>query len=125
MTTFYIKVRTTNDVEGWHNSLHNHAGQKYSFNGLNMYLVLDVLYCESVQVDKNVARMRQGQKLRRVNKTYKALNTKLFSLWKQHAKSVITTEKLLSECAECYTSVNASKYAKSPDDDRELELESQ
>ena len=52
MTTFYIKVRTTNDVEGWHNSLHNHAGQKYSFNGLNMHLVLDVLYCESVQVDE-------------------------------------------------------------------------
>ena len=25
-----LQVRTTNDVEGWHNQLYNHAGQKFT-----------------------------------------------------------------------------------------------
>ncbi len=30
----YICMVTKNYVEGWHNNLHNHAGQKYSYNAL-------------------------------------------------------------------------------------------
>ena len=55
------------------------VGTTAAGNCINMFFFLNVFYCESVQADKNVARMGQGQKHRRVNKKYKALNTKLFS----------------------------------------------
>jgi hypothetical protein len=116
-------VRTTNDVEGWYSHLHNHAGQKYSFNGLNMYLVLDVLYCEAVHVDKNTVKLRQGQKLRRETKAFKMLNRKLKRLWKLHHLSQLTTEDLLTNCAEMYTKYNTKRYTSNADDERECELE--
>ncbi|EFX60941.1 hypothetical protein DAPPUDRAFT_122704, partial [Daphnia pulex] len=117
------KVRTTNDVEGWHNHLHNHAGQKYSYNGLNMYLLFDVLNLEALQVDKNAAKLLQGHKLRRERKSFMELNSNLKELWRRHATSELSTKNLLSECANMYTKYNTVRYAASLDDDRECELE--
>ncbi len=39
------------------------------------------------------------------------------------AKSEIDIEKLLIECADMYRNMNATRYTKSADDDRECELE--
>ena len=120
----YLQMRTTNDVEGWHNNLHNHAGQKYNYNGLNLYLVLDVLYCEALQVEKTAAKLLQGQKRIRTQRlSYRILNRKLFTAWKKHSQLDMDTEQLLNECAAKYTNMNAKSYRKSADDDRELELE--
>ena len=44
------------------------------YNGLNLYLTFDVLYCEALQVDKNAARLQQGQKIRVQRKTFKLLH---------------------------------------------------
>ena len=96
----YLQMRTTNDVEGWHNNLHNHAGQKYNYNGLNLYLVLDVLYCEALQVEKTAAKLLQGQKRIRTQRlSYRILNRKLFTAWKKHSQLDMDTEQLLNECA--------------------------
>ena len=96
----YLQVRTTNDVEGWHNNLHNHASQKYNYNGLNLYLVLDVLYCEALQVEKTAAKLLQGQKRIRTQRlSYRILNRKLFTAWKKHSQLDMDTEQLLNECA--------------------------
>ena len=120
----YLQVRTTNDVEGWHNNLHNHASQKYNYNGLNLYLVLDVLYCEALQVEKTAAKLLQGQKRIRTQRlSYRILNRKLFTAWKKHSQLDMDTEQLLNECAAMCTNMNAKSYRKSADDDRELELE--
>jgi hypothetical protein len=46
-----------------------------------MYLVLDVLCCEALQVEKNARKVMQGQKgIRRERKRYKILNSKLQKL---------------------------------------------
>ncbi len=88
-----------------------------------MYLVLDVLYCEAVLVDKNTVKLRQGQKLRRETKAFKMLNRKLKRLWKLHHLSQLTTEDLLTNCAEMYTKYNTKRYTSNADDERECELE--
>jgi hypothetical protein len=68
----------------------------------------------------------QGQKgIRRERKTYKILNRKLQTLWHAHAKSLIDTAKLLTECAVMYTKMNATRYTNNIDDDREFELEAE
>ena len=65
------QVQTTNDVEVWTNQLHNYAGQKYSYNGLNMYLLFDVLNSEALQVVKNAPKLLQGHELRKERKTFR------------------------------------------------------
>jgi hypothetical protein len=119
----HLKVWTTNDVEGWHNRLHVYAGQKFSFNGINLYLLLDVFHAEAIKVDKKSHQFQQGKKIRKPRKTLKILNAKLFTLWDQHTTSKVTTEKLLTECAEMYTSSNTTKDGPTDDDYREVELE--
>ena len=66
-------MRTTNDVEGWHTHLANHAGLSISSKGLNLYILLEVLYEEAIQVDIYTKMLEQGQQLRRQRKTFKEL----------------------------------------------------
>jgi hypothetical protein len=65
----------------------------------------------------------QGHKLRRERKTYTALNEKLFKLWEDHRKNVISSESLLLSCAKLYSDFNFKKIKPHPDDDRCCELE--
>jgi hypothetical protein len=69
--------------------------------------------------------LEQGKKLRRERKTLRDLNTKLFSFWNDYSNSVISTEELLEKCAEISTNFNASKFVKTVDDVRLLELETE
>jgi hypothetical protein len=85
-------VRTTNDVEGWHTHLANHAGLSISSKGLNLYILLEVLYEEAIQVDIYTKMLEQGQQLRRQRKTFKELNLKLFGLWNDYSKQKITVK---------------------------------
>jgi hypothetical protein len=109
-------------VEGWHSHLANHACLKKSSRGLNLYTLLEVLYEEVIQVDMYTRMLEQGKKLRRERKTLRDLNTKLFSFWNDYSNSVISTEELLEKCAEISTNFNASKFVKTVDDVRLLEL---
>jgi hypothetical protein len=69
--------------------------------------------------------LEQRQKLRRERKTFRDLNAKIFSFWNDYSNSVISTEELLEKCAEIYTNFNASKFVKTVDDFRLLELETE
>ena len=112
-------------MEGWHSHLANHACLKKSSRGLNLYTLLEVLYEEVIQVDMYTRMLEQGKKLRRERKTLRDLNTKLFPFWNDYSNSVISTEELLEKCAEISTNFNASKFVKTVDDFRLLELETE
>ena len=118
-------MRTTNDVEGWHTHLANHARLSISSKGLNLYILLEVLYEEAIQVDIYTKMLEQGHQLRRQRKTFKELNLKLFGLWNDYSKQKIKTAELLEQCADIYTRFNAIKYAKTVNDARLFELETE
>lgn len=116
------KIRTNNDVEGWHTRLNVHCGNRRR-NGLPLYLLIDVLFKESQISEMYKEMLLQGHKLRRERKTYTALNEKLFKLWEDHRKNVISSESLLLSCAKLYSDFNLKKIKPHPDDDRCCELE--
>ncbi|EFX78707.1 hypothetical protein DAPPUDRAFT_105073 [Daphnia pulex] len=118
-------VRTTNDVEGWHTHLANHACLKISSRGLNLYTLLEVLYDDAIKVDMYTRMLEEGHILRKERKTFRVKVAKLFSFWNDYSNSVISTEELLEKCAEIYTNFNASKFVKTVDDFRLLELETE
>ncbi|EFX61650.1 hypothetical protein DAPPUDRAFT_338577 [Daphnia pulex] len=124
-SVFMQEVRTTNDVEGWHTHLANHAGLRISSRGLNLYILLEVLNEEAVQVDLYTKMLEQGQSLRRQRKTYRELNEKLFKFWDDYNKQHLTSKELLEKCANIYTHFNAIKYAKTANDARVTEIETE
>ena len=93
-------------VEGWHTQLAAHAGQRSCAFGLNLYLLLDVLYEEAVRVDIATHMLQQGQNMRRERKTFKILNEALFGLWAQHSERIINSSQLLAKVAVSYTSAD-------------------
>ena len=108
--------------EGWHTRLNLHCGLRRR-NGLPLYILIEVLYKESLISDMYKEMLLQGHKLRRQRKAYTVLNAKLFGLWNDHQENIISTESLLLQCAEVYTNFNARKFKPNPDDVRECELE--
>lgn len=74
----HLKVWTTNDVEGWHNRLHAYAGQKFSFNGIDLYLLLDVLHAEAIEVDKKSHQFQQGKKNQKTKKDFEDIEFQTF-----------------------------------------------
>lgn len=110
-------------MEEWHTHLANHACLKKSSRGINLYTILEVLYEEALQVEMCARMLEQGHKLRRERKTFRDLNTNLFSFSNYYSNSFISNEQLLDKCAEIYTKFKASKLVKTLDDVRLLELE--
>ncbi|EFX63123.1 hypothetical protein DAPPUDRAFT_335907 [Daphnia pulex] len=108
-SVFMQEVRTTNDVEVWHTHLANHADLRIYSRGLNLYILLEVLNEEAVQVDLYTKMLEQGQSLRRQRKTYRELNEKLFKFWDDYNKQHLTSKELLGKCANIYTHFNAIK----------------
>jgi hypothetical protein len=54
---------------------------RVSLRGLNLYILLEVLCEEAVQVDLCTKMLEQGQILQRQEKTFRELCEKLFKLW--------------------------------------------
>ena len=118
----YRRIRTNNDVEGWHTRLNLHCGRQHG-KGLPLYMVIDVLAKESVFVELYEEMLLQNHSLRARKRTYTALNAKLFSLWEQQQASTISTKDLLLQCAKLYSDLNLSKFTNNADDVHECELE--
>jgi len=119
----YRRIRTNNDVEGWHTRLNVHCGRRQHGKGLPLYIVIVVLAKEAVLVELYEEMLLQNHCSRAKRKTYVALNSKFFSLWEQHQNNSLSTKNLLSQCAQLYTDFNSSKFTKNADDDRLCELE--
>ena len=91
-------VRTNNDVEGWHHRLNRKAGG----NGLNMYLLFQLLHQEAEIVDLNI-RLLSDRKVRRSQrKSTVRAQVKLNKYWQQYEDGTISVSRLLSACARLY-----------------------
>lgn len=119
----YRKLRTNNDVEGWHTRVNVHCGRRQHGKGLPLYMLIDVLAKEAQLVELYEEMLLQNHRLRVKRKTYASLNSKLFSLWDDHQKSNLNTKTLLFNCAKLYSDFNSCKFSKNADDLREVELE--
>jgi hypothetical protein len=76
-------------------------------------------------VDLYTKMLEQGQSLRRQRKTYRELNEKLFKFWDDYNKQHLTSKDFLEKCANIYTHFNAIKYAKTANDARVTEIETE
>ncbi len=119
----YRKLRTNNDVEGWHTRLNVHCGRRQHGNGLPLYMLIDVLAKEAQLIELYEEMLIQHHTLRVKRKTYMLLNTKLFSLWDDHQNNCMNSKSLLSNCAKLYSVFNSFKFKKNADDNRECESE--
>ena len=97
----------------------SHAGQKYFISGLNLYLLIDVLFLEAQQVDINAAMLLQGHQLRKIRGSYRLLNCKLFELWDQYNNGILSSEELLNGCALLYKKHNKFNTRSNADDMRD------
>jgi len=96
---FKKHIRTNNDIEGWHHALNRQAGDQVH---LPLYLLIKVLYKESMKVNDQIRLVRAGQLSKIQQPKYRNLNSALFSLWEQYEEGQITSKVLLREVSTIY-----------------------
>ena len=99
-------IRTNNDAEGWHNRINGRAGK----GGLNMYLLVQLLYAEGIQVKLQVTLLCQDTLTRRLKRNVHELQGNLFHLWDLYSNKSIVTETLLENCATLYIEYNSFNF---------------
>ena len=92
---FKRTVRTNNDCEGWHRRLNNLApGQA----GLNMYFLIQILYRETRDVNRQVKLVSEGKVLRYQRKRYVRQHGVIAKAWEDFESDSITLKELLRIC---------------------------
>ena len=92
-------VRTNNDVEGWHYSLNRRAQEK---SQLPLYVLIMFLHEESRLTSLQI-RLVSDRKLCRIQrKTFRQLQSKIFSLWDRHENGEQSVKQLLRACSHLY-----------------------
>ena len=96
-----VRLRTNNDVEGWHNRLN----QKTRRGHLDVYQLSWLSYKEARYVDVQ-ARLVSESRLRRYQKkTYEMVQGRLDEYWSLYGRRKLTTSALLRKCAKIYKPV--------------------
>ena len=94
---FLQTIRTNNDVEGWHNGLNQCVQGKTQ---LPLYVLIQFLQDESRPTSLQI---RMERKLCRIQRrTYRQIQSKIFSLWDQFENGDRTSKQLLRTCSELY-----------------------
>ena len=80
-SVFLEAVRTTNDLEGWHNGLNQSAKGR---SQLPLYIFIQLLHWEATLVNMQI-RLVSDKKLKRHQRsTHRTMKRRLFDLWKQY-----------------------------------------
>lgn len=96
---FGQSVRTNNDVEGWHNGLNRRAQGR---SNLPFYMMLQLLHGEAKLASLQIRLVSEKKLRRHQKKTYRELQSKIFSLWDSYRKEEKTAKQLLRACAHLY-----------------------
>ena len=106
------KVRTNNDVEGWHHRINNKAGH----GQLQFYLLVDLLHDESkyVQVQKTLVRNDLLSRIQR--KEYQRINEQIAKIWDNFNNEDLTSYKLLVACSKIYGPVEDDQPSQDHED---------
>ena len=96
------RVRTNNDVEGWHTRLIANAGRA----NLTFYLLVPLLRREADLVDITVRLVSEEQILRDTRAKYGRLQQQLQDIWERYGEDELTASQLLKECSKFYGPMN-------------------
>ena len=94
-SVFNQHIRTNNDCEGWHNRLN----QKAKGSGLNLYLLIQLLYMEAKIAAINVRLLSDDKARRLQSKKTKTREARIQKYWDQFARGRRTAGQLLKSCA--------------------------
>lgn len=93
---FKRTIRTNNDCEGWHRRLNNLApGQ----SGLNMYFLIQVLYRETRNINRQVKFVSEGKILRYQRNRYVRHQGIIVKAWEDFESESVSLKELLRICA--------------------------
>ena len=84
------KVRTNNDVEGWHYRLNRNAGRP----GLQLYLLIELLHREATFVEVQARLVEQENLHRCERKEYRVVNERIHQLWEGYNHGDVTWKQL-------------------------------
>ncbi|XP_066268880.1 uncharacterized protein [Branchiostoma lanceolatum] len=97
-SVYGLSVRTTNDVEGWHNRLNLKAKKP----NLPMYLLISLLHRESQLVAVYTRQVPEGNVRRYQRATYRRIQGRLFTEWEKFAAGETTAKMLLEVCSKIF-----------------------
>ena len=92
-------VRTNNDVEGWHYGLNRRAQGK---SQLPLYMLIMLLHEESRLTSLQIRLVSERKLCRIQRKTYRQLQSKIFTLWDLYENGEKSVEQLLRACSHLY-----------------------
>ena len=95
-SVFGRPIRTNNNVEGWHKRINSQA---HSQQSINMYLLIDTLYKESVNVNLQIQFLSNGAVLRYQRAKYRKLQAIIFKAWQNLSDGEISAKQLLKLCS--------------------------
>ena len=93
------RVRTNNNVEGWHKRLIANPGQAY----LTFYVLVPLLRREADLVDITFRLVKEEQILRDHRSK---LQARLQEVWERYGTHAISASQLLKECSKFYRPAN-------------------
>jgi hypothetical protein len=95
-SVFGRPIRTNNDVEGWHKRINSQA---HSQQSINMYLLIDKLHKESVNVNLQIQFLLNGAVLRYQRAKYRKMQAIIFKAWQNLSDGEISAKHLLKLCS--------------------------
>ena len=91
-------IRTNNDCEGWHHKINRRAKK----GNLQFYLLITLLYKEASLLPTQVKMVSEGKLRRFQRKKSKAIQGRLFKVWKDYEDGIVTVSTLLRKCGHIY-----------------------
>ena len=95
-SVFLEAVRTNNDLEGWHNGLNRRAKGR---SQLPLCILIQLLHREASLVNIQIRRVSDKKLKRHQRSTYRAMQGRLFDLWKQYKDGQRNSKELLEACS--------------------------
>ena len=89
------KIRTNNDLEGWHHRLNYKAKR----GQLQFYLLIELLHKEGSLVTIQTKLVSTGKLRRQQCKKYQKIQGNLKKIWKRYNRGSINVDQLLSACS--------------------------
>ena len=95
-SVFLEAVRTNNDLEGWHNGLNRRAKGR---SQLPLFILIQLLHREASLVNIQIRLVSDKKLKRHQQSTYRAMQRRLFDLWKQCEDGQRNSKELLEACS--------------------------
>ena len=96
-------IWTNNDIEGWHNSLNRRVQGK---SQLPLYMLIMLLHEESRLTSLQIRLVSERKLCRIQRKTYRQVQSKIFSLWERYENAELPVKQLLRECSRLFGPCN-------------------